>query len=181
MLKRRTLIQAAFALVFIGGLAGFSAFAHWYKAWMDEFGPAWRAMDWPLADDGAPPGRSWRNQGLEVHARVRRGHLADCSKGIGSDADVDRATGIARFDARFAPRAASAPIAVTDLDGRARLYRRTGAAPADAWAIAVTLECDLVTFVVLGAVADPAVRKQAHQFIESNALQVWLNKILEER
>ena len=43
MLKQRTLIQALLAATFVVGLLGFSSFAHWYQAWMDEWGPGWHA------------------------------------------------------------------------------------------------------------------------------------------
>ena len=45
--------------------------------------------------------------------------------------------------------------------------------------IAVNHRCDLVTAIVLGNVTDEKVRKQAHLFIESNTVQVWVNKQLE--
>jgi hypothetical protein len=34
---------------------------------------------------------------------------------------------------------------------------------------------------VVGKVDDPAVRNEAHLFLESNTVQVWVNKILEGR
>jgi hypothetical protein len=43
------------------------------------------------------------------------------------------------------------------------------------------MNCDLVVAMVIGRIEDEAVRKEAHLFIESNAVQIWLNKILEGR
>jgi len=37
------------------GLLGFSSFTHWYKAWVDEWGPGWHATAWPFLRDGFPP------------------------------------------------------------------------------------------------------------------------------
>jgi hypothetical protein len=34
---------------------------------------------------------------------------------------------------------------------------------------------------VVGKLDDPAVRKEAHAFIESNTVQVWLNQLLDGR
>ena len=48
MLARRTLIQALLAATLVVGLAGLSTFAHWYKAWMDDFGPGWHATAWAV-------------------------------------------------------------------------------------------------------------------------------------
>ena len=74
---------------------------------------------------------------------------------------------------------------LTDLFGRGRLYRlagpdgRSANAEPVAEVIVVSYECDLVTALIALPSDDPDERKRARLFIESNTVQVWVNKILE--
>ena len=45
----------------------------------------------------------------------------------------------------------------------------------------VSYKCDLIVAIVDGNVADPLKRKAAHEFLESNTSQVWVNQQLEGR
>jgi hypothetical protein len=74
-------------------------------------------------------------------------------------------------------------IRITDLFGRSRLYRhrmRNGATRL-AEGIVVAYKCDLVVAIVDGNMADPEQRRMAHRFLESNTVQIWVNKQLENR
>ena len=114
---------------------------------------------------------------------MKPGYCGDCEEGVRTDEAVDRATDIGLFDSAIAPVQASRRVRITDLFGRARLYRYSTLLGGERLAegIAVNHKCDLVTAVVLGDVADEKVRKQAHLFIESNTVQIWVNKQLEGR
>jgi hypothetical protein len=71
-------------------------------------------------------------------------------------------------------------IRITDLPGRARLYRiRKDGRERLARGIAVSYKCDLIVAVVVGKVDDDGVAKAAHRFLETNTVQVWLNAALE--
>ena len=183
MLARRTLIQAAVAAVIVAGLAGYSTVARWYAAWLDEYGPGWKPMAWPFGRDAFPPGRAWRNGDVEVYVRPKLGFCGNCDTGVVTDSEVDQVTDIDLFDRQFEPQGDGRRIRITDLFGRARLYRVKGrdGKPVLAEGIAVSLNCDLVVAMVVGKIEDEAVRKDAYLFIESNAVQIWLNKILEGR
>ena len=87
------------------------------------------------------------------------------------------------MDERFAPAQTGSRIRITDLVGRARLYRYKlkNGAQRFAEGIAVSYKCDLVVAVIVGNVADEQERKSAHRFLESNTVQVWVNQQLEGR
>ena len=72
-------------------------------------------------------------------------------------------------------------IRITDLFGRSRLYRHKmhNGATRLAEGIVVAYKCDLLVAIVDGNITDK--RKMAHQFLESNTVQVWVNKQLEGR
>ncbi|MFO1161528.1 MAG: hypothetical protein U1E60_22005 [Reyranellaceae bacterium] len=184
MLKRRTVIQASLAGGLIAGLAGFSEVGHWYKAWMAEFGPGWKSMPWPFPRDAWPTGKAWRNRGLEleVYVRLKLGFCGNCDTGVVEDSEVDRVTDIDLLDPQFVPVQAGNRIRITDLVGRARLYRlKTRDGPRLAEAIAVSYKCDLVVAIVVGPVDDSKTLKAAHNFLETNTVQVWVNELLEGR
>jgi len=85
------------------------------------------------------------------------------------------------LDASFTPLKEGSRVRITDLFGRARLYRvktRNGRERI-AEGIAISHECDLVVAIVVGKVDDEATRKFAHRFLESNKVQVWLIRQLE--
>jgi len=182
MLSRRTLLQASLVAVLVLGLAGFSTFARWYKAWMAEHGPGWRAIAWPFPRDGWDEGRAWRDGDLTVYVRPKLGLCGNCDTGVVDDSEVDEVTDIDLLDEHFVPVGEGHRIHITDLAGRARLYNivtKNGLATAEG--IAVSYKCDLVVAIVVGKVEDEAVRKKAHLFIESNTVQVWVNQQLEGR
>jgi hypothetical protein len=183
MLSRRTLVQASLAVALVAGLAGFSEIGHLYRAWMAEFGPGWKPIKWPFPRDAWPEGRAWRNQGLEVYVRPKLGFCGNCDTGVVEDAEVDKVTDIDLLDPAFIPLQAGSRIRITDLFGRARLYRlkMKDGSQRLAEGIAVANNCDLVVAIVAGQVDDEAMRKAAHQFLESNTVQVWLLQQLEGR
>lgn len=182
MLARRTLVEAALAGALVAGLAGFSTFAHRYKAWMDEFGPGWHETAWPFLRDGFAAGRAWRNGDTTVYVRPKFGFCANCDTGVVDDSEVDRVTDVDLLDEKFTPVADGARIRITDLFGRSRLYNvATPDGTRTAEGIAVNYKCDLIVALVVGKLDDPAVRRQARDFIESNTVQVWLNRQLEGR
>jgi hypothetical protein len=177
MLTRRTLVQLTLALGVMAGLAGLSAFANWY---IENTG--WHESAWPFPRDAWPAGQAWRGEGgLEIYIRPKRGVRGDCEVDIAEDSEVDATTDIALLDQHFTPLQAGSRIRITDLFGRARLYRLKMKDGSErlAEAIAVAHDCDLVVAIVVGNVTDQATLKAAHQFIESNKVQVKLNKQLE--
>ena len=148
-------------------------------------GAGWHPIEWPFGRDGWPAGRAWRHrEGIEVYVRPKLGFCGDCGTGLVSDDQVGRLADIDLVDERFEPMQAGSRVRITDLFGRARLYRlrtRLGGEEV-AEAIAVAYKCDLVVAIVTGdGVADEAVRKKAHKFLESNTVQVWVNQQLDGR
>ncbi|HEX9557547.1 MAG TPA: hypothetical protein VF991_13695 [Reyranella sp.] len=184
MLKRRTVIQASLAGGLLAALAGLAEIGKWRTALGPTDGAGWRPIDWPFPRDGWPPGRAWRQRdGTEVYVRPKLGFCGNCDTGVVTDEEVDRVTDVDLLDERFAPAQEGRRIRITDLFGRARLYRfklKNGAQQL-AEGIAVSYKCDLIVAVVAGNVADEGIRKSAHRFLESNTVQVWLNQQLEGR
>jgi hypothetical protein len=183
MLKRRTVIQASLAGGMVAGLAGLSDIAHWYKEWADVYGPGWKSMPWPFAADAWPPGKAWRNRDLEleVYVRPKQGLLVHCDIGVAEDSELERFTDIALLDPGFTPAQAGSSVRITDLFGRSRVYRLPARGGRLAEAIAVSYKCILVVAVVAGPVGDQKLRKTGHSFLESNAVQIWVNEQLEGR
>lgn len=185
VLKRGTLIQGSIAIATIVGLLGFSTFSKWYEVWMKEFGPGWKEKPWTFAADSFGTGRTWRDGEAQVFVRVKRRWGGDCDLGITTDEEVDRLSDIALLDSHAKATGEGWRARLTDLFGRGRLYRlagandRPGAAAAIAEAIVVSYECDLVTALIALPSDDQAERKRARLFIESNTVQVWVNKTLE--
>lgn len=185
VLKRGTLIQGSIAIATIVGLFGFSTFSKWYEAWMKEFGPGWKEKPWTFAADSFGTGRTWRDGEAQVFVRVKRRWGGDCDLGITTDEEVDRLSDIALLDSHAKAAGEGWRARLTDLFGRGRLYRlagandRPGAAADIAEAIVVSYECDLVTALIALPSDDQAERKRARLFIESNTVQVWVNKTLE--
>ena len=180
MLARRTLIQASAAGVIVAGLAGFSTFARWYKEWLDEYGPGWKPMAWPFGRDAFPGGRAWRNGDVEVYVRPKLGFCGNCETGVVEDSEVDRVSDVDLLDERFQPVREGKRVQITDLFGRARLYRiRKDGRERLVQGIAVSYNCDLIVALVVGNVADDAVARSAQRFLETNTVQVWLNAVLE--
>lgn len=183
MLSRRTLWLASAAVAVLLALAGLSAYAHWLLSQERDDPDGWREIAWPFPRDGFPAGKAWRGHGLEVYVRPKLGFCGNCDTGVVEDSEVDRVTDVDLLDEHFAPLAEGKSIHITDLKGRARLYRLRMARgrTRTAEAIAVAYKCDLVVAIVLGNVEDDATRMLAHRFIESNKVQVSVNRALEGR
>lgn len=185
MPTRLTIVEIVLSALLVVGLFGYSTFVRWYEDWMAEYGPGWHQIAWPFGRDAFPPGRAWRNGDMRVYVRPKLGFCGNCDTGVVDDSEVDRVTDIDLLDSDFVPLAEGSQLHITDLSGRGRIYRLKGKTedgkPRLAEGIAVSLKCDLVVAIVVGKVDDPAVRKEAHQFLESNTVQVWVNKILEGR
>ena len=184
MPTRLTIIEGVLAALLVIVLGGYSSAARWYEDWLKEYGPGWHEMAWPFPRDAFPAGKAWRNGDLRVYVRPKLGFCANCETGVVDDYEVDRVTDLDLIDTKFVPARDGSAIHITDLKGRARFYRLKGfdGKPTLAEGIAVNFDCDLVVAVVVGPkLDDPAVRKQAHDFIESNTVQVWVNKTLEGR
>jgi hypothetical protein len=181
MLSRRTLVKLSLGATLFSALVILAEISleQWSLGPTDAAG--WQPMKWPLPDDTWPRGRAWQRAGTEVYIRVKPGYCGDCEVGVVTDEALDRAVDVDLLDPRYAPTEGGKRIRVTDLFGRTRLYRRN-AWFGERWAqgIAVTYRCDLVVAIVQGDVTNEAARKAAHLFIESNTVQVWLNKQLGE-
>jgi hypothetical protein len=184
MLKRRTVIQASLAGGLLAALAGLAEIGKSRTALGPTDGAGWRPIEWPFPRDGWPPGRAWRHRGgTEAYVRLKLGFCGNCDTGVVTDEEVDRVTDIDLLDERFTPVQEGSRIRITDLFGRARLYRyklRNGAQHF-AEGIAVSYKCDLVVAVIVGSLADEKERRSAHRFLESNTVQVWVNQQLEGR
>ncbi|MFM8532838.1 MAG: hypothetical protein ACKOEC_04525 [Acidimicrobiia bacterium] len=181
MLKRATVIQGSIAIVMVVGLLGFSTFAKWYEDWMREFGPGWKEKPWTFAADSFGAGRTWRDGDLQVFVRVKRRWGGDCDLGITTDEEVDRLSDVRLLDPEAKAMGDGRRARITDLFGRSRLYRISGpdGRPAIGEAFAVSYECDLVIALIAAPTDNEAERQRARLFVESNKVQVWVNKLLE--
>jgi len=183
MLSRRTILQTSLAGSVVAGLAGLAAFANFYpKPDRDEQITGWRRIAWPFPRDAFPAGRAWKRDDTEVYIRPKLGFCGNCDTGVVEDSEVDRVTDIDLIDERFVPLREGKRIRLTDLTGRARLYRvKKAGRERVAEGIAVSYKCDLVVAIVVDPVADDAILKNAHRFLETNTVQVWINALLEGR
>ena len=181
MIARRTVVQASLAGGMMAALAGFALFAKYYPVPdRDEVATGWRRIAWPFPRDAFPAGRAWTRDGTEIYVRPKIGFCGNCETGVVEDSEVDGKSDIDLFDEKFTPVAAGKSIRVTDLSGRARVYKiRKDGRERLAQAIAVSLNCDLIVAVVVGRVDDDAVARMAQRFLETNTVQVWLNGALE--
>ncbi|MBM3650205.1 MAG: hypothetical protein FJX11_20705 [Alphaproteobacteria bacterium] len=182
-LRRRTMVKLWLGAGMVAGLGGLA----WLAERRIELGPTDGAgfyrVPWPFPDDAWPPGRAWTGNDLDVYVRLKRDICSDCEGGVVTDEAVDRAVDIDYLDPRLAPVGPGGRVRITDLFGRSRLYRHKMRYGALRWAegIVVSHNCDLIVAIVDGNMADPAKRKVAHRFLESNTVQVWVNKQLEGR
>ena len=183
MLNRRTVLQISLAGGMVAGLAGLAAFANFYpKPDRDEEFTGWRRIAWPFPRDAFPPGRAWKRDDTEVYVRPKLGSCGNRHTGVVEDSEVDRMSDIKLLDEHYTPLQDGNRIRITDLTGRARLYRVEKAGRKYiAEGLAVAYECDLVVAVVVGPVADDTLLKDAHRFLETNTVQVWINALLEGR
>jgi hypothetical protein len=175
-------VSALLAATLGVGLAGLWRFAPWTEAWTDEKGSAWHAIAWPFLRDGFAPGRAWRKDDVTIYVRPKLGFCANCETGVVEDSEVDQVTDLDLLDEKFKPVQDGKVVRVAGLSGRARLYNiATADGTRTVEAIAVNSRCDLVVALLVGKVDDPAVLKDAHAFLESSTVQVWLNRQLEDR
>jgi len=183
MLKRRTIVRASLIGSLVAMTAGLATIAHERMAPGTADDEGWRPIAWPFPRDGWPPGRAWRRDTTDVYVRPKLGFCGNCDTGVVTDEEVDRVTDIDLLDERFTPAREGSRIRITDLVGRARLYKYTlkNGAQRFAEGIAVSYKCDLVVAVIVGNVTDERARKSAHRFLESNTVQVWVNQQLEGR
>jgi hypothetical protein len=181
ILSRRTILHTSLAGGLVAGLAGLAAFANWFpQPDLEEQATGWRRIAWPFARDAFPAGRAWRRDDTEVYVRPKLGFCGNCETGVVEDSEVDKVTDIDLLDEKFVPVRAGKPIQITDLAGRARLYRiRKDGRERLVEGIAVSYKCDLVVALVVGNVADDAIMKGARRFLETNAVQVWLNALMD--
>jgi hypothetical protein len=183
MISRRTIVQTSLAGGMVAALAGFAAFASWFpKPDRDEAETGWRRIGWPFPRDGFPPGRAWRRDKTEVYVRPKLGFCANCATGVVEDSEVDRVADIDLLDPDFVPAGDGKRIQITDLKGRARLYKiKKDGRERLAQGLAVSYNCDLIVAVAVGPLDDEAVAKGVRRFLETNTVQVWLNERLDGR
>lgn len=177
-LSRRTLIHLSVAAGLVAALYGVGEVAKWDAGIGPMDAAGWRPIAWTLAPDGHAPGRAWRGHELEVHVRSKLRYLDKCDDGIASDEQLERASDIALLDKGFAPLGPGRRARVTDLFGRARLYevKTPDGSRRQAEAIVVSYQCHLFTALMVGAAIDEPKRRIAHRFLESNTVQVPVNR-----
>ena len=182
-LARRTVIKASLGTAMVAALAGLGWLAEERVALGPTDGAGFRPIRWPFPADAWPAGRAWTGNDLDFFVRLKFDMCSDCETGVVDDAAVDRAVDIDRLDPRFVPVGLGSRIRITDMFGRSRLYRHRmhNGALRFAEGIAVSYKCDLLVAIVDGKMADSDKRRMAHRFLESNTVQVWVNRQLEGR
>jgi len=187
-LSRQTLTYIAWAAVQAAALGGVAWFAdrQMKLGYTDSAG--WRPFTWPFSAEEAPPGKAYSGDEHDIYVWLKFGHLklsqkGDCPEGIATDEALERAVDVRLLDPRFAPVGPGERVRVTDVYGRTRVYvhKRHNGALRYAEAVAVPYDCDLVTAIIDGDARDPAKRKLAREFLESNTVQVEVLKALEGR
>lgn len=159
----------------------------WLAARQEALGPTdragWRPFTWPFPADRAPAGRAYSGDDHDVYVWLKLGPEGDCPDGIANDEALEREVDIRVLDPRFRPVGPGERVRVTDLFGRTRVYvhRRHNKSLRYGEAVAIAHKCDVITAIIDGDARDPAMRKTAREFLESNTVQVWINQALEER
>src|SRR4051812_27119095 len=124
MISRRTIVQTSLAGGLIAVLGGFALVANWVPVPdREEQATGWRRIAWPFRRDAFPAGRAWTRDGTEVYVRPKLGFCGNCDTGVVEDSEVDRVSDVDLFDEKFVAVREGKPIQITDLSGRARLYR----------------------------------------------------------
>ncbi len=187
-LSRQTLTYIAWAAAQAAVLGGVAFFADRQMKVGYTDGAGWRPFTWPFSADEAAQGRAYSGDEHDVYVWLKLGHLkpspkGDCPEGIATDEALERAIDVRLLDPRFVPVGPGERVRVTDAFGRTRIYRhkRHNGALRYAEAIAVPYNCDFLTAIIDGDARDPAKRKLAREFLESNTVQVWVLKALEGR
>lgn len=181
-ISRQTRSYIVLALLQVAGLAAIAWFAERQIALGPTDSRGWRPFTWPFAEKDAPVGRAYSGDDHDIYVwlKLRDGN---CPEGIATDEALDREVDVHLLDPRFVPVGPGERVRVTDVFGRTRIYvhKRHNGALRYAEAVAVPYNCDLVTAIVDGDARDPAKRKLAREFLESNTVQVWVLKALEGR
>lgn len=185
-LSRQTRLYIALGVAQVAALALLAWFAERQVALGPTDKLGWRPFAWPLSTERAPAGRAYSGDDHDVYVWLTLNALgpsSDCPEGIANDAALERAVDIRLLDPRFEPVGPGKPIQITDLTGRTRVYvhRRHNKSLRYGEAVAVAYKCDVVTAIIDGDARDPAMRRTAHDFLESNTAQVWINQQLEGR
>lgn len=180
-LSRRTVVELWLGAAGVSALGGLAYLAERRVELGPTDGAGFHPIHWSLPADTWPAGRAWTGNDIDVHVQLKSGLCSNCETGVVTDEALDRALDIDRLDPRFVPAQPGRRVRITDLFGRARLYRHKmhNGATRFAEGIAVSHECDLVVAIVDGNMADERTRKMAYRFLESNTVQVWVNKQLE--
>ncbi len=182
-LSRQTLVYLAWAAAQVAVLGGIAWFAdrQMHLGYTDAAG--WRPFTWPFSAREAAPGRAYSGDDHDVYVWLTLGAEGDCPDGIATDEALERAIDVRILDPRFVPVGPGERVRVTDAFGRARVYvhKRHNGALRYGEAIAIPYNCDLLTAIVDGDARDPAKRKLAREFLESNTVQVWVLTALEGR
>ncbi len=184
--SRQTLTYLTWAALQFAALGALGWFAERQMALGPTDRDGWRPFTWPFSRESAPPGHAYSGDDHDVYVWLQLGHLkrsqeGDCPEGVASDEALERAVDIRLLDPRFEPAGPGERVRVTDAFGRARVYvhKRHNGARRYGEAIAVAYGCDLLTAIVDGDARDPARRKVAREFLESNTVQVWVIEAIE--
>ena len=146
----------------------------------------WRPFTWPLSTDRVPAGRAYSGDDHDVYVWLTLNGLGasgDCPEGIATDAALERAVDIRLLDPRFEPVGPGERLRghrPRRLDARLRPPPQQQV-PALRRGRRRSLQCDVITAIIDGDARDPAKRRMAQEFLESNTVQVWINKQLEGR
>lgn len=181
-LSRQTRSYIFWALLQVAVLVGIA----WWADRQITLGPTdskgWRPFSWPLFEKDVPKGRAYSGDEHDVYVwlTLREG---DCTGGIATDEALEREVDIRWLDPRFEPVGPGEKVRVTDLFGRARVYvhRRNNKSLRYGEAVAIAHNCDVITAIIDGDARDPAMRRTAREFLESNTVQMWILKKLEDR
>ncbi|MDP3162099.1 MAG: hypothetical protein Q8N31_18975 [Reyranella sp.] len=182
-ISRQTLTYIAWAAAQAAVLGGIAWFADRQMALGFTDSAGWRPFTWPFSAEEAAPGRAYSGDDHDVYVWLKLGPAGDCPDGIATDAALEQAVDVRLLDPRFVPVGPGERLRVTDAFGRTRVYRhkRHNGALRYAEAVAVPYNCDLLTAIIDGDARDPARRKLAQEFLESNTVQMWVIKALEGR
>lgn len=186
-LSRQTRLYILLGVAQVAALAAVAWFAERQVALGPTDKLGWRPFTWPLSTERTLAGRAYSGEDHDVFVWLTLDALgppgSDCPEGIANDAALERAIDIRILDPRFEPVGPGERIRVTDLTGWTRVYvhRRNNKSLRYGEAVAVAYKCDVITAIIDGDARDPARRKLAHEFLESNTAQVWINKQLEGR
>lgn len=180
---RQTLTYIAWAAAQAAVLGGIAWFADRQMVLGFTDSAGWRPFTWPFSAEEAAPGRAYSGDDHDIYVWLKLGPAGDCPDGVPTDAALEQAVDVHLLDPRFVPVGPGERLRVTDAFGRVRTYRhkRHNGALRYAEAVAVPYNCDILTAIIDGDARDPALRKRAHEFLESNTVQVWVIKALESR